>query len=193
MKPFTTLTGKIAAMAAVVVAGAVCITRAAETETLEVVREDLDIDNDGRVDWHVETRQLSEKISLRSVESMDRVTGKLKARVISLDADGRRFWSETFVPANRNRFTDFNAGSPFAVSSQDMDGSGNPHIAVLDEDQNIIAYLERDQDGRLAPASEETIRQGEAVAEALIGAIGDILTQEDGASSKVPDNPAGRE
>lgn len=173
----------IALLATMTVTGAVCFTDAADPEAPEVAREERDIDNDGRVDWHVETRQLSEEITLKSVDSMDRVTGKLKARVITLEAAGRRFWSETFVPSNRNRFTDFSAGSPFAVASQDMNGSGNPHIAVLDEDQNIIVYLEREEDGRLTPASDETLRQGEELAEVLIDAIRDGLREHD----NVPD------
>jgi hypothetical protein len=139
-----------------------------------------DLNEDGKVDRRNSVYQLDRDLVFTIHERLDYETDELIARLHSLKLGKKELWWEIFVVPTKTRSISCPAESPLSVSVE-MEGAEVTLVAVFDK-THLVAALERNDDGKLIPASQDELRRyrklGKAVAEFAQGILDEAESQE---------------
>lgn len=150
-----------------------------DSVTPKIAEEDLN--EDGKVDRRNSVYQLDRDLTLTIHERLDYETDELIARVHSLKLGKKEVWWEIFVVPTKTRSITCPAGSPLSVSLE-MKGDEVTLVAVLDK-THLVAALERDEAGKLIPASQEELRRYREIGMAATEFVKGIFDQADSENS----------
>jgi len=146
-----------------------------DSVTPKIAEEDLN--DDGKADRRNEHYQLDGKLELVIHERLDYETGKLIARIHSLRLGEKMIWWEIFVTLTDSRSISSPAESPLSVSL-DMKGDEVTLVTVFDK-KHLVAVLERDDNGKLLPASSEELDRYRKIGMAATEFVKGIFDQAD--------------
>lgn len=150
-----------------------------DSVTPKITEEDLN--EDGKIDRRNEHYQLEGELELVIQERLDYDTGKLIARMHSLRLGKKMILWEIFVAPTKSRSISCPANSPLSVGL-DMEGAEVKLVTVFDK-THLVAGLERDNDGKLVPASSEKLEQYRKIGTAVSEFAEEILDQTDSQKS----------
>ncbi len=180
MRPFTPLTGKVAAIAALSLI-------AVQSRGAEVLHEtrtpsktnEWDRDENGVIDSYWEEFSLGEGLTLRTTERLKETTGEVEFRLTHIMRDGQPLWQETWRPANQSRSHLVYRNSPFDIGFDISESTGEGTLSLIDDRSRHIAWLIRKEDGRLAPVTDEELERLQKLAQAVTDFATDLLERPD--------------
>lgn len=140
-----------------------------------------DLNEDGKVDQRNSVYQLDRDLVFTIHERLDYETDELIARVHSLKLGKKDLWWEIFVVPTKTRSISCPAESPLSVSLE-MKGDEVTLVAVFDK-THLVAALERDDAGKLIPASQEELGRYREIGMAAAEFAKGILDQADSEKS----------
>ena len=146
-----------------------------DSVTPKITEEDLN--EDGKTDRRNEHYQLDGELELVIHERLNYETGKLIARMHSLRLDEKMIWWEVFVAPTKSRSITSPAESPLSVGL-DMKGDEVTLVTVFDK-KHLVAVLERDDKGKLLPASSEELERYRKIGMAATEFVKGIFDQAD--------------
>ncbi len=150
-----------------------------DSVTPKITEEDLN--EDGKVDRRNSVYQLDRDLTLTIHERLDYKTDELIARLHSLKLGKKELWWEIFVFSTQTRSISCPAEAPLSVSFE-MKGDEITLVAVFDK-THLVAALERDDDGKLVPASQDELRRYREMGMAATEFVKGILDQADSENS----------